>query len=277
MPREAPRSQRVAAQRLHDPDRRAGGRRHASPGTHHARRRRGRGRRRRPGSATPTPMRAIVALIDGQARRDGRADATRSTSPARCAAMQRAVRNLGRAGLAATRDLGGRRGAVGSEGEAARPAARALLGRCRDAVPIYGSGGFTTYTDERAARAARRLGRARRLPLGEDEDRHAIPSATRTASRVAKAAIGDAGAVRRRQRRLLGASRRSRFAERFARRTASRWFEEPVSSDDLAGLRLLRERAPAGMEIAAGEYGYTLDDFAPHAARPARSTCCRPT
>jgi L-alanine-DL-glutamate epimerase-like enolase superfamily enzyme len=34
------------------------------------------------------------------------------------------------------------------------------------------------------------------------------------------------------------------------------WFEEPVSSDDLAGLHLLRDRAPAGMEIAAGEYGY---------------------
>ena len=34
------------------------------------------------------------------------------------------------------------------------------------------------------------------------------------------------------------------------------WFEEPVSSDDLQGLRLLRDRAPAGMAIAAGEYGY---------------------
>ena len=34
------------------------------------------------------------------------------------------------------------------------------------------------------------------------------------------------------------------------------WFEEPVSSDDLEGLRLLRDRGPAGMEIAAGEYGY---------------------
>ena len=34
------------------------------------------------------------------------------------------------------------------------------------------------------------------------------------------------------------------------------WFEEPVSSDDLDGLRLMRDRAPAGMEIAAGEYGY---------------------
>jgi len=39
------------------------------------------------------------------------------------------------------------------------------------------------------------------------------------------------------------------------------WFEEPVSSDDLAGLRLMRDRAPAGMDIAAGEYGYDAPYF----------------
>ena len=44
------------------------------------------------------------------------------------------------------------------------------------------------------------------------------------------------------------------FAERFGLVSVS-WFEEPVSSDDLAGLRLMRDRAPAGMDIAAGEYG----------------------
>jgi L-alanine-DL-glutamate epimerase-like enolase superfamily enzyme len=39
------------------------------------------------------------------------------------------------------------------------------------------------------------------------------------------------------------------------------WFEEPVSSDDLDGLRLVREHAPAEMEIAAGEYGYDIFYF----------------
>jgi L-alanine-DL-glutamate epimerase-like enolase superfamily enzyme len=39
------------------------------------------------------------------------------------------------------------------------------------------------------------------------------------------------------------------------------WFEEPVSSADLNGLRFIRERAPAKIEIAAGEYGYDLDYF----------------
>src|SRR5207248_1796632 len=39
------------------------------------------------------------------------------------------------------------------------------------------------------------------------------------------------------------------------------WFEEPVSSDDLEGLRLLRDHGPPGMDIAAGEYGYDLTYF----------------
>src|SRR6185312_11372632 len=40
-----------------------------------------------------------------------------------------------------------------------------------------------------------------------------------------------------------------------------RWFEEPVSSDDLEGLRLIRDRAPAGMDVTAGEYGHDLTYF----------------
>ncbi len=47
----------------------------------------------------------------------------------------------------------------------------------------------------------------------------------------------------------------------FAREAGVAWFEEPVSSDDLEGLQLMRQRAPACMEIAAGEYGYTTDYF----------------
>jgi L-alanine-DL-glutamate epimerase-like enolase superfamily enzyme len=39
------------------------------------------------------------------------------------------------------------------------------------------------------------------------------------------------------------------------------WFEEPVVADDFEGLRLMRDLGPAGMEIAAGEYGWTLTDF----------------
>jgi L-alanine-DL-glutamate epimerase-like enolase superfamily enzyme len=50
------------------------------------------------------------------------------------------------------------------------------------------------------------------------------------------------------------------FAQNFADRGVT-WFEEPVVADDLAGLRMLRDRAPPGMAIAAGEYGYELPYF----------------
>jgi L-alanine-DL-glutamate epimerase-like enolase superfamily enzyme len=50
------------------------------------------------------------------------------------------------------------------------------------------------------------------------------------------------------------------FAERFAEQDVT-WFEEPVSSADFAGLRLVRERSPGGMDVAAGEYAYVPADF----------------
>jgi L-alanine-DL-glutamate epimerase-like enolase superfamily enzyme len=37
------------------------------------------------------------------------------------------------------------------------------------------------------------------------------------------------------------------------------WFEEPVSSDDLAGLRVIREQT--SIDVTAGEYGYDLVYF----------------
>ena len=39
------------------------------------------------------------------------------------------------------------------------------------------------------------------------------------------------------------------------------WYEEPVLKTDLAGLHLLRNRAPPCMEVSGGEYGYELADF----------------
>ncbi|HEY0423045.1 MAG TPA: enolase C-terminal domain-like protein, partial [Rhodopila sp.] len=77
---------------------------------------------------------------------------------------------------------------------------------------------------------------------------------------VAKRAIGDQtlfvdanGAYTRKQALAL--------ADTFAAEADIRWFEEPVSSDDLQGLRFIRERVPSPVEVAAGEYGYDLDYF----------------
>ena len=51
------------------------------------------------------------------------------------------------------------------------------------------------------------------------------------------------------------------WAERYSVTWNVTWFEEPVSSDDLEGLRQIRDSGPAGLEIAAGEYAYVPADF----------------
>jgi L-alanine-DL-glutamate epimerase-like enolase superfamily enzyme len=173
-------------------------------------------------------------------------------------AMGRACRNLGRPGVASM--------AIAAVDNALWDLKARLLGlplatlldATRTAVPVYGSGGFTSYTDERLAEqlggwAAMGIPRVK-MKVGRD------PARDPGRVQVARDAIGpgtelyvDAnGALSRKQ--ALG------FAERVAEQGVS-WFEEPVSSDDLEGLRLVRDRAPAGMDVAAGEYGYMLPYF----------------
>lgn len=134
-----------------------------------------------------------------------------------------------------------------------------LLGAVRESVPIYGSGGFTSYSDaqlQRQLAAWVEQGITRvKMKIGRD----AVTDVRRVG--IARAAIGpdtelfvDANGAYRRKQALEQAKK---FADMNVR-----WFEEPVSSDDLAGLRLLRDRGPAGMAIAAGEYGYEAGYFA---------------
>src|SRR5205814_8988285 len=127
-----------------------------------------------------------------------------------------------------------------------------LLGVARSERPVYGSGGLTSYS----------LDELRRLLGGWAEQGMAFvnmkvgrdPAEDPRRVRAAREAIGAAqlfvdanGAYARKQALALA----RQFAD-----LGVRWFEEPVSSDDLAGLRLLRDQGPAGLDIAAGEYGY---------------------
>jgi L-alanine-DL-glutamate epimerase-like enolase superfamily enzyme len=128
-----------------------------------------------------------------------------------------------------------------------------LLGAASDRAPVYGSGGFTSYTekelrDQLGGWAEQGIA-AVKMKIGRD------PSADVERVRAAREAIGrdvhlyvDANGAYSRKQALAQ-------AEKFALIDV-RWFEEPVSSDDLEGLRLLRDRGPANMDIAAGEYGY---------------------
>lgn len=133
-----------------------------------------------------------------------------------------------------------------------------LLGQRRNSVPIYGSGGFTSYPP---GRLAEQLGgwagqglRWVKMKIGSrpEEDVARV--------RHARAAIGDRTGLFVDANGAYAAKQALGFAESFAEQGVA-WFEEPVSSDHLEELRLIRDRAPAGMEIAAGEYGYDLFYF----------------
>jgi L-alanine-DL-glutamate epimerase-like enolase superfamily enzyme len=173
--------------------------------------------------------------------------------------MQRAVRNLGREGIAATAvsaldaalwDLQAKR--------VAAPLVQ-LLGQARDSVPVYGSGGFTTYSDTQMREQLNRWVnddgcRWVKIKVGSD------PGVDPGRVRVARDAIGADRGLFVDANGAFGRKIALHFAARFAEQNVA-WFEEPVSSDDLAGLRALREAAPHCMDIAAGEYGYTADYF----------------
>jgi L-alanine-DL-glutamate epimerase-like enolase superfamily enzyme len=136
-----------------------------------------------------------------------------------------------------------------------------LLGMAHDCVPVYGSGGFTSYslrrlTEQLAEWVQAGIPRVK-MKVGsvpaEDPDR---VSAVRQAIGPDPELFVDAnGAYARKQALAL--------ADRFSAESRVSWLEEPVSSEDLEGLRLIRDRAPAGIAIAAGEYG----DDAPYFMR----------
>jgi L-alanine-DL-glutamate epimerase-like enolase superfamily enzyme len=136
------------------------------------------------------------------------------------------------------------------------PLAR-LLGMVRLTVPIYGSGGFTNYDDARlgaqlAGWVERDGCRWVKMKIGSDPGRDPARIAAARKAIGQAALFVDANGALSRKAAL-------RLADLCAGSGVT-WFEEPVSSDDLAGLRLLRDRVPAPVEIAAGEYAYNLDD-----------------
>jgi L-alanine-DL-glutamate epimerase-like enolase superfamily enzyme len=172
--------------------------------------------------------------------------------------MRRHVRNMGAVGIAAT--------AISAVDTAlwdlkakllGLPLAR-LLGKVRPSVPVYGSGGFTTYDDGRlrdqlAAWVQRDGCRWVKMKIGSDPGRDPARIA------AARSAIGSAGLFVD-ANGALSRKRALALAEHCVAHDV-RWFEEPVSSDDLEGLRLLRDRMPADIEVAAGEYAWNLDDI----------------
>lgn len=171
-------------------------------------------------------------------------------------AMVHAIRNQGRPGIASTAIAAVDTALWDLKARLLGLPLVELLGAVRERVAIYGSGGFTSYSNERLREQLggwARSGIARvKMKIGR------VPDADIARVAAAREAIGPAVELFVDANGAYGRKQALAFADAFAPYGVS-WFEEPVSSDDLDGLRLLRDRAPAGMDIAAGEYGY--DDF----------------
>jgi L-alanine-DL-glutamate epimerase-like enolase superfamily enzyme len=175
--------------------------------------------------------------------------------PGAWAAMTHAIRNLGRPGIVSMAIAAVDSALWDLKARLLDLPLCMLLGRVRDAVPVYGSGGFTSYTREQLQRqlggwVAEGIPRVKmKIGTHPTDDLDRVHAARDAIGPSAELYVDANGAYDRKQ--ALGQ------AEAF-REAGVVWFEEPVSSDDLDGLRLIRDRAPAGMHIAAGEYGYDL-------------------
>ncbi|HZS11952.1 MAG TPA: enolase C-terminal domain-like protein [Nitrospirales bacterium] len=174
------------------------------------------------------------------------------------ARMGRAIRESGRSGIAWTAVSAVDLGLWDLKARLLELPLIDLLGPARDAVPVYGSGGFTSAPIRELQRQLAGWVEAGIPRVKMKVARHPEQDERRVAA--ARAAIGpdaelfvDANGAYSRKQALA-------FAERFAQYHVT-WFEEPVSSDDLDGLRLLRDRGPFGMDITAGEYGFDLFTF----------------
>ncbi len=173
-------------------------------------------------------------------------------------AMAQAVRNLGRRGIAAMAISAVDIALWDLKARLLKLPLVKLLGAVRTAIPIYGSGGFTSYSLDQLQRQLSDWTdsgiRMVKMKVGRNprEDVERVRRAREAIGTQPRLFVDANGAYQRKQA--------LEFAQEFREFDVS-WFEEPVSSDDLDGLRMMRDRAPSGIEVAAGEYGYDAGYF----------------
>jgi L-alanine-DL-glutamate epimerase-like enolase superfamily enzyme len=172
--------------------------------------------------------------------------------------MVRAIRNLGRPGICSMAISAVDNALWDLKAKLLGVSVADLIGRAHPSIAAYGSGGFTSYSEVQLRRQLSGwvedgIGRVK-MKIGAD------PAADVNRVRRAREAIGGEAELFVDANGAYGRKEALAKAALFEDSGVS-WFEEPVSSDDLDGLRLVREHAPAGMRITAGEYGYDAPYF----------------
>ena len=134
-----------------------------------------------------------------------------------------------------------------------------LLGQVHDGMPAYGSGGFTSYSEERLREQLGGWVDEGMWMVKMKVGRHPEDDAERVAA--ARDTVGDDVELFVDANGAWGRKEALYWTWAFFEEWGVSWMEEPVPAHDLDGLRLLRDQGPPGCEIAAGEYGWDLADF----------------
>lgn len=133
-----------------------------------------------------------------------------------------------------------------------------LLGVAKNDMLLYGSGGFTSYSNAQTQKqfehwAAQGIMHFKmKIGCEPEKDLQRVKAARKVIGHSGELFVDASGAYTTKQA--------LEKANQFAEYDVS-WFEEPVTCDNLTGLHFIKEHAPAKMNIAAGEYGYTLPYF----------------
>jgi len=207
--------------------------------------------------ASPAAQTVVTGMLAGVVEGRSALDVPGATE-----AMNRAVRNVGREGIAATAISAVDIALWDLKAKILGCALTTLLGRAHDSVPVYGSGGFTTYGSQRLRDQltgwTEKLSIPRvKIKIGESWGSRESRDIERVA--LARKVIGDAAELYVDANGGYTTGQAIRMGAAFADYDVT-WFEEPVSSQDLAGLAVIRSQVSP--DVTAGEYSWTPADSA---------------
>ena len=202
---------------------------------------------------------AVATIVDGMLK-DVLLKKDAMQTAARYADMVAKIRNNGREGLTAMAISAVDIALWDLKGKIFDAPVSAILGAARSATPVYGSGGFTSYTERRLTEQlgcwVHEMGIPRvKMKVGREPgaDPHRVAAARKAIGKDAQLFVDANGAYTRKQALEL--------ARHFEESNVT-WYEEPVYHNDLEGNRFVRDHAPAIMEVSNGEYGYAPYNFA---------------
>ena len=131
-----------------------------------------------------------------------------------------------------------------------------LVPRARRRVPVYGSGGFTSYSHDRlgaqlADWVEEGIPRVK-MKIGRDPQRdpERLAAARSAVGREVELMVDANGAYE--------VPEAIAWANRLLEEWDVEYLEEPTTSDDPGGLARVRDHAPPGLAIAAGEYAWDV-------------------